>query len=129
MPKRGLIILGVVVLLGIALFFGIRGLVTDKTQSLADAGDQFMRAVQNHDMTAAFNMLAPDFQAKLGQERFQDIFVDAKVASWSFDSRTMDGDNGKLSGTAAIDDMTFKLEFQFRQQDGQWQLTAYDFNQ
>jgi hypothetical protein len=127
--KRGLIIIGVIVITSIALLATVGTLVLGVTQSISDVGDQFMRALQNHDISAAYGMLAAELRDKVREAAFRDIFIDAKVASWSFSSRSVKDDAGLLSGEAAIDDKTFKVELNLIKRDGKWQLTAYNFNQ
>lgn len=129
MSRRVLVVLTVIAIAAVALIVGISGLAAGGAQSLEDAGDQFMQAIQNHDMTAAFQMLSPEFQAKVGEGNFKEIFAEAAVAQWSFSSRSVQNGEGILSGNAKIDEKAFKIELNFIQQDGKWQLTAYNFNQ
>lgn len=127
--KRGLIILVVIVVVGVGLFLGVGALVIGVTQPLDDAGNQFMAAVKNHDMDGAYGMFAAELHDKVSEGTFKDIFVDATVASWTFDSRSVENGIGVLKGDAMIDGKPYTVELDFVQRDGKWQITAYNFNQ
>ena len=127
MPRRGILV--IIIVAAVALFGAIGALVMGVTQPVDDAGNQFMTALQNHDMTAAYGMLSTELRDQVSEATFKDIFGDAQVASWSFNSRSVNNDTGDLSGEATIDDKTFKVALSFINRDGKWQLTAYHFDQ
>lgn len=121
----GALVLAVVVVLVVAIF----GLAVNLTQPVVDAGDQFMKALQNHDMTAAYGLLSPELQAEVSEANFSEIFANAAIDSWSFSSRVIRNDTGRLQGEARIDDKVYSVDLNFINRDGKWLIVAYNFNQ
>ncbi len=129
MSRRTIRIVAAAVIGAVVMVVAIFLLVTNLTQPLVDVGDQFMKAIQNHDMDTAYALFATELRDEVGQETFADIFAAAAVTNWSYASRVIRNGGGYLSGQATIDNQTYQFELRFIDRDGRWQLTAYNFNQ
>jgi hypothetical protein len=126
MSKRGLTIIGLLVV--IAAVIAAISIANRGSEPLTSTGDQFMTALKNHDMMAAFSILYPELRGKIGQTAFEDIFKEAGVLGWSFKNQSVQDGQGYLSGEATIDQQVYAFELKFMQVDGRWQLTEYHFD-
>jgi hypothetical protein len=77
------------------------------TQSVAATGDAFMTALRDSNYTQAYNLCTPELQRELRSA--QDLERSARSnnvrpTSWNFTSRNIEGDEGRLEGTAQLED-------------------------
>ncbi len=75
------------------------------TQPSADVGEKFMAALRDADYTAAYNLMHPALQQKIGQVAdLQQMIEGGNVqpTKWSFNSRSTSGDEGQLDGSVSF---------------------------
>ena len=112
----------IVVLVALFIYFATAGVVR--------AGDNFIGAIQKHDLPMARYMLAKDLLKETSEFRFEQEMkelglTDVKSVSWS--NRKTQNDNGLVSGTATtISGREFHIQMKFHKQDGVWKIGAID---
>ena len=104
---RVLKILGALLLLCIAFVAITVGAVLFLTQDTAKAGDDFMKAIQEHRLDDAYAMLYGEALDDISSDEFTDAFAERELTSWNFNSRNVNNDQGELTGTAVVDGDTF----------------------
>ena len=134
MSKKILLIGGGIALVCIAcIAFAaiIGGGVFFLTKQVADAGDEFLRAVKAEDYEAAFALTDPSLHNEIPDaEALEAFFVGNGFypQSWTFNSRNIDNNRGSLSGSVTLTNgVKLQLEMNFIKVDGDWQLTGIHF--
>lgn len=137
-PKRSmrnilLIVAGVALLLivGCVVLFGsVIAAAFNATQPVADAGERFMSAMRDGDFEGAYNMMTPALQTEFGTlEDFSGRVEGSRPTTWTFTSRNIENNVGKLSGTATFEDSAqgnFGLVLDKVGND--WKVSGIDFN-
>lgn len=100
-----LIIAGVVLLACVGLGVAIGGSVFMATQPFATVGDTFMTTLRDSKYAEAYNLCTPALQRQLRSPQDLEQRVksgNAQVTSWSFTSRSITGNEGKLEGSAQL---------------------------
>lgn len=111
-----------------AIFFAVvLGGALTLTQGVADSGEAFMSALQAQNLDAAYDMFAPDLQAEITYAEFEATFGGADFSAWSFTSRAVENNFGRVSGTATIDGNPFEVRLEFINNEAGWQILGYDF--
>lgn len=113
-PKRKrspLLIIGgivlVLVLLCVAGFAALGGLVLGATQPVANAGEAYMTALRDGDYSKAFDLSSTALQQEVGNAQGLQTGLSSKQpARWSFTSRNVSNNQGNLSGTTTYKDGT-----------------------
>jgi hypothetical protein len=94
---------------------GLLGLVFTATQPVVDAGDSFMSALRDGNYNNAYNMCAPSVQQEVTDAQgMEDEFGAYQPANWTFTSRSIRNDLGRLEGTVNYKEGnsgTVRLEF------------------
>ena len=126
MMRRILLIIGGLVLACIVFAVAVFGLAFVATNGAATAADEFMTALQNGDIDSAYAMFSPALQEEVSSTAFNEIFGTAEVESWSFTSRSVENNQGSVSGTTTIGGEIYNVTLNLVN-DGGWKLIAYDF--
>lgn len=93
------------------------------TQPVVDAGNNYMQALKDGRTNDAYAMLAPEVQDAISQ----DNFFGAYLESWTISQRSIRNGVGKMAGSAIIDGENYSYELYFREIDGEWRITSYQF--
>lgn len=109
---------------GCGLLFAI---VMTTTQGVASTGDAFMTALQEQNLDDAYALFAPDLQSEVSYADFETTFGGVALSEWSFNSREVENNLGRVSGSATIDDNAFNVRLEFINTDEGWQILGYDF--
>lgn len=117
-----------VVLVCVVVFAIIIGGAFFLTQGVADAGDTFMTALQENRLDDAYTLFAPNLKNEVDSEVFAGTFSNWNLESWNFSSRSVDNNQGQLSGTATINGDLLNVELNFEKIGDNWLLIGYDFS-
>jgi hypothetical protein len=102
--KAVLILMVLLVCLGGVIGLFVYGIIR-LTQPIADAGNNFMIEIKEGDYTTAYGMGSDFWQDQLGSaEYLQVFFYDRQPQNWSFNSRNVSGNAGRLYGTVTDKD-------------------------
>jgi len=71
-------------------------------------------------------MFTSSLQEEVSSETFNETFGGANLESWSFTSRSVENNQGSVSGTAVIDGETLNAAISLINNDG-WKINGYDF--
>jgi hypothetical protein len=126
--RKFLIIGGGIVALCIAFLAFTIGGAFFLTQGVADAGNTFMTALQENQMDDTYALFAQGLQDEVDLETFAGTFSDLGIESWSFSSRSVENNQGQLSGTAVIGGETFNIVLGFVNVDDNWLIDRFNFN-
>lgn len=120
-----LIVLVVGPLSCLALVFGAVAFTFSLTAPVAQAGNDFMNALQAQNLDEAYGMVT--VRAEIIRERFDDQFAGWDIASWSFTSRSVNGTQGEVSGAGVINGSETQITLWLVQDNEQWRITDYQF--
>ncbi len=135
------IIVGVVLALcifvcvALGLFTAVTGggiaAIFSATQPVADAGEKFMQTLKAADYNAAYKLCDPSLQKQLGSATGLKNMIErgkAQPVKWTFDSRNIENNTGKIEGrvTMAGGEGTLTLEFAKAGKD--WLVTGFDMS-
>lgn len=135
-PKKRsplLIIIGAIVLAAIicvvAIFLLVGGIFT-LTQPVVDAGDAYMTALRDANYNTAFDLSSSALQNEVNNASgLEDALSAKKPSTWSFSSRSINGDTGHLSGTATYSDgKVGTVELSLVKQNGAWKVDGVRLN-
>ena len=114
-------------LLGGGIIAGVMGL----TQPVVDAGDNFMTALRDGNYQQAYDLCTPTVQQELGSpEALGELIGENRPTEWNFTSRNISNDLGTLTGTATFQGLGQRpIEMEFRQVDGAWRVSYFDFTE
>jgi len=73
-------------------------------------------------------LFAPSLQDAVSYDDFVSTFGNDSLKSWSVNERSIKNGDGKMSGSAIFDGQTYSYDLDFGNVDGQWRITAYQFN-
>jgi hypothetical protein len=99
---------------------------------MGDAGEAFMTALKNGDWAASYNMLSPSLQQQLGTaDEWAAAWGQAeKPVSWTFNSKSVENNTGKLEGTTNWDTgQQTKCILTLVKEGDNWKIIGYDFTQ
>jgi hypothetical protein len=104
---KKVIIIGVAVVVGLCILVAALGFGGGMllTQGAADVGNNFMTAITNNDYNKAWDTCHPALQKEIGSvQKLQQMIEggNAKPVSYSFTSRNVENNAGKLEGTATL---------------------------
>ena len=132
-PRRGrspLLIIGII-LLALLLLCGLGGFflfntVMNATQPVVNAGEAYLTALRDGDYTRAYDLSAPALQQEAGDvEGLQAALGERQLASWSFTSRSINNNQGNLSGTTTYTDgETGTVDMALMQVGNDWKVTG-----
>jgi hypothetical protein len=132
-PRRGfgpgkiiLVVLGGVAILGLALFFILKGALGP----LVEAGDGFMGLLRDGNYSQAWAQAAPELQRVLGSpERLAATGSSYQPSRWSWSQRSVRNGQGYLSGS-----VTYRrgnegtVDLNLVQVGGQWRVSGFRLN-
>jgi pimeloyl-ACP methyl ester carboxylesterase len=102
------------------------------SKPMADAAAAWIGAVVAGNYKAAYALLHPELQRKIGsQAAFRKMLADASVfpETHVFTDRSMDGATGELSGTVSdADGAAWEMDLALIRQSGKWLLTRFNFS-
>ncbi|MDQ7035245.1 MAG: hypothetical protein Q9P01_10545 [Anaerolineae bacterium] len=129
--RRIALIIGGLVAVCIVFFVVVLGVAWFATSGVATAADDFMTALQNDDMDAAYAMFTTALKDEVSPEQFNEmfannVFVDDALDSWSFNNRSVENSTGEVSGTATVGDREFSVTLNFVNNDS-WKLIGFNF--
>ena len=102
----GIIVLALLLLCGIGVAVLVGG-VFSLTQPVANAGDAYMAALRDGNYSKAFDLSTPSLQQEVGNaDGLKSALSSKQPKSWSFTSRSINNNQGSLSGTASYADGT-----------------------
>ncbi len=102
----GIIVIVLLVLCGVG-FFALFAVINTATQPVVDAGDAYMTALRDGNYTQAFNLSAPALQQQVTDAAgLQTALSSKQPTSWSWNSKSVNNDQGALSGTTSYKDGT-----------------------
>jgi hypothetical protein len=126
--RRIITTIAVLIILGVIFVGGTLVLIGALTKNEGDSANNFMVALKDRKFADAYDMLAPQLQQKVSAASFADIFANANVQDWHFDSFSVENNQGKVTGQGTIGDKPFNIELNFENQDGAWKIIAYNIN-
>lgn len=53
---------------------------------------------------------------------------DSSLENWTINQRSIENSTGKMAGSVTMNGDTLSYELYFRQIDGEWLITGYQFN-
>jgi uncharacterized protein DUF4864 len=117
-----LVAVALALFVAVLLFF-----VMTLTRPVVDVGDRFMTALKEGDFPRAYALATPALQRELGSaEDFAKRAGPERPASWSWSSRSIRNDTGRVSGAyTARDGRPSRAELVFHWVDGEWRVTAF----
>lgn len=118
--------LGVVVGCGVFFALVLRD-AYNTTLPVAEAGEAFMVALQEQNLEAAYEMMAPAFRNRLTYANFEATFGGVTITDWTFNSRSIWNEVGELAGTATVDAVLFDVDLALIDNGTGWQLIDYTF--
>ena len=123
------IVVGVIVLCGVATVLGVGGIlggVLAATQPVANAGDAYMTALRDGDYNKAFDLSAPSLQQEAGNAAGLEAALSFKQpATWGFTSRNINNNDGSLSGTTTYKDgSTGTVDMALTKVGNDWKVTG-----
>jgi hypothetical protein len=113
-----------IAIIGIGFIGGI-GL----TQPTADVGEKFMQSLKTSNYDAAFALCHPALQRKLGNVQGLRRLIESGKATpikWSFNSRSVDSDQGTMEGTVTMVGGAGTVSLEFIKSGSEWQVSAFN---
>jgi len=98
------------------------------TQPVVDAGNAYFQAIQDGRMEDAYALFAPSLQDEVSYDDLVSTFGDASLESWSVNQRSIENGIGKMSGSVTVNEDSLSYDLYFREIDGAWRITGYQFN-
>lgn len=132
--KKGLLIgcLGVVALV-VLLAGAIVVFVLNATQPAVDTAERFLQALKTENYTEAYGYATVSLQRELGDAAgLERVIKEAGVqpVEWSFSSRSVEGDMGRIEGTATYaDGNRGPIEISVADTGSGWKVIGFRFRQ
>jgi hypothetical protein len=120
-----LVFFGCVVIFAGIFIFSIVG-----TQAVVDVGDEFLTALRDSDYQAAYNLAAPTLQSELRNADALRVRITERrltPQSWSFNSRSIDNNVGRASGTVTYaDGREGTVNLNFINDGNAWKISGFN---
>lgn len=108
------------------------------TSSVAKAGNEFLKDVQNKNVDAAYSLLTKDAMAATGKDQFTKVVNQAGPilnTKANMTSKEISGETGK-AGTGKItyeikgtDGITYTVTINLQKEDGKWKILGFESTQ
>ncbi len=123
----GLCLCVFIAIIGMGLVGGI-GL----TQPVADVGEKFMQSLKAREYDVAFGLCHPSLQQKIGNAQGLKQMVEtgkAQPIKWSFDSRNIENNQGRIEGTVSMQGGEGSLTLEFAKSGNEWKVIGFNLEE
>ena len=124
-----LCICGCIALMGLGLVGGLGGI--GLTQPIADVGEKFMLSLKNGEYEMAFGLCHPSLQQELGSAQGLKQTIErgnAQPIQWSFNSRNIENDQGRMEGTVTMRGGAGTVTLEFAKSGSEWKVSGFDLS-